>query len=37
VHVAASDPMTVLQSWICGWYLCLGVAAHMVQRRLELH
>ena len=28
VHVAASDPMTVLQSWVCGWNLRLGAAAH---------
>ena len=28
VCVAASDPMTVLQSWVRGWYLCLGAAAH---------
>ena len=28
VCVAASDPMTVLQSWVCGWHLCLGAAAH---------
>jgi hypothetical protein len=28
VHVATSDPMTVLQSWICGWNLRLGAAAH---------
>jgi hypothetical protein len=28
VRVAASDPMTVMQSWVRGWYLCLGAAAH---------
>jgi hypothetical protein len=34
VRVAASDPMTVMQSWVRGWYLCLGAAA--LQRRLQL-